>query len=74
MWPYTLHYSFRFYSNYKGVPLEGFNKGRLKSDIHLKTDSSDYYMENEFKNEKGENSSKETIKKATVTVQTRDTG
>lgn len=31
-------------------------------------------MENEFKNEKGENSSKETIKKAIVIVQARDTG
>lgn len=59
VWPYTLCY--RFYSNYNSVPLKGFNKVRLKSDIHLKTDPFDYYTEYEFKNEKGENSSKEIL-------------
>lgn len=73
MWPYTLWYSFRFYSHYKGIPSKVFTKGRLKSNIHLKTDLSDYYMENEFKNEICENSSKETIKEATLIIQARDT-
>lgn len=53
--------------------IKGLYQGKAKIKYSFKNNLSDYYMENEFKNEICENSSKETIKEATLIVQARDT-